>query len=191
MPKSALAIEGFTKESELEFLAAVAATMAAGVVVVEVGSWKGRSTVAIAAGLAGIPGVQLVTVDTFMGDPVWGEQPDPSTVRQEFDENTSYIPFLKVIQAPSVQAAAQLPDGSVEWVFIDALHDYRSVRTDIAAWAPKVRTGGLISGHDYGRAGVTDAVESVFRDVQISGSVWMTRDRPRLRPLRVLRRAVR
>lgn len=35
-------------------------------------------------------------------------------------------------------------------VFIDAEHSYEATSADIRAWAPLVRAGGWISGHDYG-----------------------------------------
>jgi len=187
----ARSIEGYTKESELELLLRLAESMPAGAVVVEVGSFRGRSTVAIAEGLRSVAGARLIAVDTFAGDPGWSEIADVSEARRLFDHNTSEIDFIDVIQAESVRAAAQVADGSIDWVFIDALHDYRSVRADIRAWAPKVRPGGLISGHDYGRAGVTDAVLAVFSDVQVEQSIWTTRQRPRRRPTRLLRMLVR
>jgi predicted O-methyltransferase YrrM len=180
-------IEGYTKESELALLFRLAESMRAGAVVAEVGSFRGRSTVAIAAGLRNVDDARLIAVDTFAGDPGWSEIADVSVARRLFDRNTGEIEFLEVIQAESVQAAAQIEDGSIDWVFIDALHDYRSVRDDIRAWAPKVKTGGLISGHDYGRAGVTDAVLAVFSGVEVEQSIWMTRQRPRQRPTRLLR----
>ena len=191
MVERARSIEGYTKESELELLLRLAESMPAGAVVVEVGSFRGRSTVAIAEGLRSVAGARLIAVDTFAGDPGWTEIADVSEARRLFDRNTSEIDFLDVIQAESVRAAAQVADGSIDWVFIDALHDYRSVRADIRAWAPKVRPGGLISGHDYGRAGVTDAVLAVFSDVQVEQSIWTTRQRPRRRPTRLLRMLVR
>jgi len=50
---------------------------------------------------------------------------------------------------PSVQAAAAIPDRSVDWVFIDADHSEPAVASDLAAWLPKIRPGGWIGGHDY------------------------------------------
>jgi len=183
----ALAIEGLTKESELELLNRLAASMPPRAVVVEVGSFRGRSTVAIADGLTRVEQPRLIAVDTFGGDPEWSEIVDVGTARRLFDRNTAGIPFLEVIQGESIRAADELPDASVDWVFLDALHDYRSVRDDIRAWAPKLKQDGLMSGHDYGRAGVTDAVLAVFSDVQVEHSIWSTRQTPTVRPLRLLR----
>ena len=42
-----------------------------------------------------------------------------------------------------------MKDGSLDFVYIDGLHDFGSVKQDIAAWWPKVKVGGFIGGHDY------------------------------------------
>lgn len=49
----------------------------------------------------------------------------------------------------SVPASASFADASLDFVYIDANHRYEYVLEDIAAWIPKVRAGGVISGHDY------------------------------------------
>jgi len=75
----------------------------------------------------------------------------------------------------SEQAAEQVPDGSLDFVFIDAQHDYESVKQDIGLWFPKVRTGGLISGHDYCKKfpGAMQAVNEVFgRPMAGPNDVW-------------------
>lgn len=54
-----------------------------------------------------------------------------------------------VIRDWSIEASGKVPDGSLDFVFIDAEHTYEACKADIAAWAPKVRAGGVISGHDY------------------------------------------
>lgn len=56
-----------------------------------------------------------------------------------------------VTQGDSVQAAATVGDGELDFVFIDADHTYGACRADIAAWAPKLKPGGLLCGHDYDR----------------------------------------
>lgn len=69
----------------------------------------------------------------------------------------------KIIQGDSVLSAADIPDGSLDFVFIDADHSYEGVRRDIAAWHGKIKKGGLICGHDYPRyTGVVQAVNEIF-----------------------------
>lgn len=54
-----------------------------------------------------------------------------------------------IIREDSTAAAALVPNASCDFVFIDADHSYEGVARDIAAWTPKVRPGGILSGHDY------------------------------------------
>jgi hypothetical protein len=49
----------------------------------------------------------------------------------------------------SLVAAAQIPDRSIDLVFLDADHSYKGVVADLKAWAPKVKPGAYIGGHDY------------------------------------------
>jgi hypothetical protein len=64
------------------------------------------------------------------------------------------------------EAAALVPDGWADFVFIDAAHSYEAVRGDIKRWASKVRTGGWFGGHDYhpSHPGVVRAVDEAFRN---------------------------
>ena len=49
----------------------------------------------------------------------------------------------------SVEAAKTFADGSLDWVYIDAMHTYQAVTADLEAYAAKVKEGGFILGHDY------------------------------------------
>lgn len=49
----------------------------------------------------------------------------------------------------SVEMAKFVPDNSLGLVYLDAGHDYESVKTDLHAWFPKLVKGGIIAGHDY------------------------------------------
>lgn len=78
---------------------------------------------------------------------------------------------VKLIKGWSPQEAARFKDGRVDFVYIDALHDYESVKKDIEGWWPKVRKGGIISGHDFNRTewpGVVKAVEEFCEKNRIS-----------------------
>lgn len=190
MLERALAVEGpiLTKKVELEVLLRVAKSMPEGAVVVEVGSHRGRSTLAIAEGLESILDARLVAVDTFAGDPSWSEQTEAREARTIFDRNTASVSFLETIQAPSVEAAARFDAATVDWVFIDGLHDYANIVADIRAWAPKVKPGGLLSGHDWGMDSVRDGVLRFFPfdRVGVEYNIWMTRATPRSRPTRIV-----
>jgi predicted O-methyltransferase YrrM len=106
-----------------------------------------------------IPGINLICVDTW--EPSrnhrsarWMHVHFRTARRRLKDYN---VRFMKM---PSLEAAALVPDQSRDFVYIDALHDAKSVMEDITAWEPKVRPGGVVAGHDWTHRGVTAAVES-------------------------------
>ncbi len=92
-----------------------------------------------------------------------------------------YFDQLRVLRIDSVKAASMFPDRYFDLVFIDGNHDYEAVKTDILMWMPKIRNGGIISGHDYLRTredllGVTKAVDDLFDSVEEGPSgVWYRR----------------
>ncbi len=49
-----------------------------------------------------------------------------------------------------MEAVEQFKPGELDFVYIDAKHDFKHVSEDVDAWAKIVRVGGIVSGHDYG-----------------------------------------
>jgi hypothetical protein len=60
----------------------------------------------------------------------------------------------------STQAAQQIPDQSLDFVYVDARHDYCGVTEDIRAYYPKLRPGGILAGHDFLSVAEQKAVDS-------------------------------
>jgi len=61
-------------------------------------------------------------------------------------------------------------DASLDFCFIDGDHRYEAVKEDIIAWTPKLRKGGILSGHDYDYphfGGVTLAVDELLTDFNL------------------------
>lgn len=48
-----------------------------------------------------------------------------------------------------MEALAQFPDRSLDFVYIDGNHKYGHVAMDLTEWSQKIKKGGVISGHDY------------------------------------------
>lgn len=55
----------------------------------------------------------------------------------------------ELIRATSLEAVQRFKPGSLDAVFIDGNHHFDFVVQDIIAWAPIVRRGGMVAGHDY------------------------------------------
>lgn len=173
----ALRIQGWMTPAELAFLQAIAYALPPGARMAEIGVWKGRSSIAICAALESNPGARLLAVDTFQGDPDVLTEMSAHNIEEEFKANSSrFVGMVDLLVAPSVEAAKQVDDGSLDCIFIDANHAYASALEDIRAWAPKLRRNGLMCGHDFGRFGLTLAVRQCYgRSVSQWETIWFTR----------------
>lgn len=69
-------------------------------------------------------------------------------------------PTYKFVRKMSLEAAEDFEDESLDFVYIDANHAEPFVTQDIEAWAPKVRKGGIVSGHDYAHIRGADGADS-------------------------------
>jgi predicted O-methyltransferase YrrM len=49
----------------------------------------------------------------------------------------------------SFDAANDFADCSLDFVYVDAVHDYKNALRDILDWWPKIKPGGVMAGHDY------------------------------------------
>jgi hypothetical protein len=132
-------------------------------------------------------GQELISIDPWLSAPA-EEYVDRSNVSQ--DEFEEYYQQTRERLAPhgsrstiwrmtSVEAAPRVPDGSLDFVYIDARHDYDSVKEDLAYWCSKVRPGGILAGHDYvdgdfdqGEFYVKSAVDEFFgeRGIPVHGT---------------------
>lgn len=56
---------------------------------------------------------------------------------------------IKVMRMLTREAANEVADESLDYVYVDARHDYCGCREDMDRWWPKVRPGGMLAGHDY------------------------------------------
>lgn len=83
----------------------------------------------------------------------------------------------QLIRADATKAAAIFPNGYFDLVFIDADHSYEAVLHDLKVWTPKVRRGGLMTGHDMIRKtpGVEKAVGEFYKGEfeRLPATCWM------------------
>lgn len=130
-----------------------------GVRVAEVGVYKGRMSMMITEMFGGR--LEYHCVDHFQGS----AEHERLYYLDEFLENTAKSRVMVEI-GESTEVAGRFDDGFFDIVYLDASHDYLSVKADIAAWLPKVKKGGVLCGDDYIRGwdGVIQAVDEVFGD---------------------------
>lgn len=116
-------------------------------VVVEIGSYEGKSAICLAQGNEIVSKEKVYSVDNFIGDPYVGKNPK---MFQNFSKNIKKFGLdhiVKAIKANSLQAAKNF-EKPIRLLFIDASHDYGSVKKDFLAWFPRVANDGLVVFHD-------------------------------------------
>ncbi len=171
---NARAITGWMTEAELKWLAQMASTRKR---IVEIGSWKGRSTRAMTDNMS--DDARIISVDTWRGSDEevhkteLGKHPE-GWLLKEFKRNLAGSHPVQIFQMTSLEAAAALQNVRFDMIFIDAGHDYESVKKDILAWRPLLAQGGLFCGHDYPYAGVTPAVDELLPNSYIGAdTIWV------------------
>jgi glycosyltransferase involved in cell wall biosynthesis len=160
-------IEGWMKGADLLWLFDNAKEMES---IVEIGSWKGRSTHALLSGCKGT----VYAVDHFLGsnnEPEAHAEAKTRDISQDFMKNVGNFKNLKVLKMGSAEATKQFSDNSVDMVFIDAGHTYEEVLSDIKMWLPKAKK--IICGHDRSHPPVRQAVEDMF------GKEWEVNEKKR------------
>jgi len=97
-----------------------------------------------------------------------------------FDSNMDDLGFApKKYIGESQELHTQFKDGQFSMIFIDAAHEYESVKQDLNNFWSKVKTGGIYAGHDYGEktAGVGRAVDEFIKEnnleLNISVASWI------------------
>ena len=79
---------------------------------------------------------------------------------------------VEVIKGYSLDVVKQFKDNSLDFVYIDANHDFQNVCNDVIEWSKKVRPGGMVCGHDYRRTkggAVNDTVDVINAYVNAKG----------------------
>lgn len=114
---------------------------------VELGTFLGASAEAM---LESMPGF-LYTVDTFEGSAgsVTAKLPEGRMLEYVRQRLHRFHDRVGILQGTSYEVSKMFNDESVDFVFIDAAHDYENVKRDILSWLPKIKGGGVMAGHDF------------------------------------------
>ncbi len=105
-------------------------------------------------------------------------QPEYDTMYEFTKERLDKFNNRAILIREESEAASKLINETLDFVFIDAQHTPQAVINDINLWYPKIKNGGVMSGHDYNHPcfpGVAEAVNSFFNGKSIhaeDGYVW-------------------
>jgi len=132
-------IPGWLADEEGEALYDLARTCTGKGVIVEIGSWKGKSTVCL--GLGSKAGASL---------PVYSIDPHAAYRFGEFKASVDKAGIADLVHpVPSFsQRAADHFHEPIELLFVDGSHEYELVLEDFEKWVPKVVDGGWVAFHD-------------------------------------------
>lgn len=113
----------------------------------EVGVWKGEYSLAFCRA-----GLQWTCIDPWAPYADYREKKnDANLIAQAYHEARAKLaPYrCTLVKASSLDAAADIPDGSLDVVYIDGNHEAPFVRADLETWTKKLKPAGLLCGHDY------------------------------------------
>lgn len=157
-------VEGWMSPDQARRLYDAARTAAPGQRIVEIGSFRGRSTIVLAS--AAEPGVELVAIDPHAGNDR-GPQEIDGFVAEAEDDHAVFIRNLTAagvadrvhhVRAFSDVALVDVP-GSVQVLYVDGAHRYAPARADIRDWGARAEPGGTMLIHDsFSSVGVTAAI---------------------------------
>jgi predicted O-methyltransferase YrrM len=167
-------VEGWLTDAQAQALFDAAEHVPRGGRIVEIGSFRGRSTIVLARGAG--DGVELVAIDPHGGSDRGPQEIAPDRARGEqdfeaFHENLRRAGVeqrVRHVRAFSSEALGAVP-GEIDLLFVDGAHRYRPAREDIERWGARVAPGGTMLIHDaYNAIGVMLAQLRVL----VPSAVW-------------------
>ena len=114
---------------------------------VEIGVYKGEFSLKLAQARLSLYAIDPWRIDT---GPVDSRPQDK--LDQMYEETKKVLdpyPNCKIIRKTSMEAVEGFEDESLDFVYIDANHEFRYIAEDLAEWTRKVKPGGIVSGHDF------------------------------------------
>jgi len=170
--EKSLGIPGWMEREELEWLAFEASRHK---VIVEIGSYLGRSSRALGEHVQGV----VYCVDHWLGPKEFNPEDQPFPVEMLYDTFLGHTKDLRSegrlipIRLDSLEAAGGWGFESPDMVFIDGSHDLQSIKDDMQAWAKVIKPGGLFCGHDAHWPGVAEARRLLLPQHMTGvGSIW-------------------
>ncbi|MBI3090381.1 MAG: class I SAM-dependent methyltransferase [Candidatus Tectomicrobia bacterium] len=126
--------------------------------VLEIGSFRGRSSVALGLGLQRNPegGFRLYCLDPFFDEQL------AEGFLAEFRRNIAAAGLTDIVEcipSTSKEAVQRWPlSRPLAMLWIDGNHEYEHVRDDLLCWLPFLNPGGIVAFHDWYLLGVREAL---------------------------------
>lgn len=152
-------------------------------VLVEIGVWKGHSISYLVNELKknNNDTAKVYAVDLWDETYKWENEPNLKNqvpylydIYTEVKKQNGVLDRITDLKGLSWDMSENFEDNTIDFVFIDGDHEYESVIKDIESWLPKIKKGGIISGHDYDNpCGVKQAVTELIPEHELTNDgVW-------------------
>ena len=148
-------IDGWLSENEAIGLYTVVRKLPKNATIVEIGSWKGKSTFCLAAALKD---GKIIAIDPFNADAGHDEGSKEEYLQKKGPEDL-LLTFRKNMESRGVMdrivikqgfsSEFQKETGAIDFLFIDGDHSIEGCKEDFDMYAPKLKPGGYIAFHDY------------------------------------------
>ena len=137
---------------------------------IEIGSLVGESLAYLAVEVINSgKNIDIFSVDAFIGNVHSVEKKGNFPQWVQFQKNLSSVwDRITPVKGISWQVAGQFEDDSIDFIFIDADHTYEGVMKDIRSYWPKLKSGGLFSGHDFKHPPVKQAVDEFTKELGLT-----------------------
>ncbi len=159
-------IDGFLTNREGQLLYSAAAACQGKGVIVEIGSWKGKSTIWLAQGVKDSKQKTLIyAIDPHTGSPEHQKDNTKVWTFDIFQKNINNAGVAGIIH-PIIKTSADAIEhikNPIELLFIDGAHEYESVLEDYTLYRPLVIDGGFIAFHDTPWPGVEQLMKEILR----------------------------
>lgn len=119
--------------------------------------------------LANNPNLTLYSIDWWHAYRSYRDHTSQSKLDRFYEETKALLARFgnrsEIWRNSSEQALPHIKDESLDFVYIDANHDFYNATFDIHHWSKKVRKGGIVSGHDYKKpkSGINIHVKQVLQ----------------------------
>jgi predicted O-methyltransferase YrrM len=157
-------VPGWLSDDQAALLWSCAGGLSGAARIVEIGSYRGRSTIVLAR--AAGEGVEVVAIDPHAGGDrgprqIHGDRAAGEADHRAFEDNLARAGVaarVRHVRRPSQQALGAVR-GEVDLLYVDGAHRYRPARDDLARWGARVAPGGSLLVHDaFSSVGVTLAL---------------------------------
>jgi predicted O-methyltransferase YrrM len=131
---------------------------------IEIGSYMGESTMLFAS--THIFDV-IFSIDPHEGNEEFNEMNgyDWDFIKNEYALNTRFFNNIVHLADYSYNISNKFKENSIDFIYIDGNHSYKSLKKDFELFLPKLKKGGIIAGHDYDPNAWPEVIKAIHEEV--------------------------